>query len=389
LFVATSFSNTLQALVADTLHRHYFGLTIIGVVLIAWFAWFLFAEVGIYKTAPARLQAERNIHAVEARAEGQVVAIHMAVGREVRMGDILVELEDTAVRLKLAEQSAMLDSARAQLRAINAGIAAEEQALVEVREATAVAQAETRLRFEQAQATAHLADEEFARWRTLRASGFASDLQALERQTTARGRRSEAEGLRLAITRQQRDRSVAEADRHASIERLRREAAERAGFIATTTEITQQLKHDSQRYLLRAPVDGPLAEVADLWPGMMVRSGERLATIVPPGQLKMTAEFPSTAVGHIRTGQPAWLRLDGFPWGQYGRVAALVLRVAKEPRAGKIRVELTIPSRHASIPLQHGLLGTVEIEVERASPAVLVLRAAGALMRSDAVRVTK
>lgn len=99
-----------------------------AIVLATWFGWFLFAEVGIYQTAPADLQAERDIHAVEATIEGRVLANHVAVGREVGVGDIVVELEDTAVRLKRAEHHARLDSARAQLPAMEAEIAAEEQA---------------------------------------------------------------------------------------------------------------------------------------------------------------------------------------------------------------------------------------------------------------------
>jgi membrane fusion protein (multidrug efflux system) len=368
--------------VADGLHRSRAGLAAVTIVLSAWFGWFLLAEVGIYQTAPAHLQAERDIQAVEATVEARVLINHMAIGREVGVGDILIELEDTAVRLKRAEHQASLNAARAQLHAIEAEIAAEEQALADMRGATPVAQAEMRRRYQQAQAAAQLAEEELARWRTLHKSGSVAELQVVERETAARRRRIEVEELRLAIDREGRDRRAGEADRRARIERLRRDAAELAGLIATTTEVVRQLEHEGERYRVRAPVSGPLAEVADLQPGMIVRSGERLATIVPTGALKVTADFSPTAVGRIRPGQPAWLRLDGFPWSQYGRVMASVRRVAHEPRAGKIRVELTIPPRHVSIPLQHGLPGIVEIEVERASPAVLVLRAAGALLRS-------
>ena len=45
---------------------------------------------------------------------------------------------------------------------------------------------------------------------------------------------------------------------------------------------------------------------------------------------------------------------------------------------GLIRVELTLhPLPTSRIPLEHGLTGSVEIEVERVTPAVLLLRASG------------
>jgi len=69
------------------------------------------------------------------------------------------------------------------------------------------------------------------------------------------------------------------------------------------------------------------------------------------------------------------MRLASFPWTQYGSLAAVVTRIAGEARDGKIRVELSVqPNSPSSIPLQHGLPGVVEIEVERVSPATLLLR---------------
>lgn len=382
--MATPFNHTLQALMADSLRRGHLSMAGIVLALSLWLLWFLFADVGIYKTAPARLQAELDIHTVEASREGRVMANRMAVGREVHADDILVELEDTAIRLKLAEHVAKRDAARAQLRTLNAEIVAEEQALADLREAAPLMEVETQLRYEQAQPAAQLAEEELSRWRTLRKDGFVTDLQLLDRETTARRRSSEAEELRLAISRQKLDRRAGEADRQARIERLRRDAAELTGLIAASTEVVRQMEYESRNYVLRAPASGPLAEVADLRPGMIVRSGDRLATIVPQGELKIMADFPPQVIGHIRPGQPAALRLDGFPAEQYGRVTATVLRVAQEPRSDKIRVELGIAARQVSIPLQHGLLGAVEIEVDRISPAVLILRAAGALLHDAA-----
>jgi hypothetical protein len=52
--------------------------------------------------------------------------------------------------------------------------------------------------------------------------------------------------------------------------------------------------------------------------------------------------------------------------------------VASEVHDGRVRVELDIARSPVSpIPLQHGLPGAVEVEVERVSPAALTLRTAG------------
>ncbi len=387
--MATPFTNTHQALIAEGLRSGWFGFATIAGILALWLAWFFFAEVGIYQAGPARLEAERSIQTLEVMTEGRIVSVALAVAREVRAGEVLVQLEDTAVRLKLAEHRAQLESAAAQLRAVVAEIAAQRSALAQTRKATPMAGAELRLRYEQAQPAAQVAQEELVRWRTLRQQGFVTDLQLLSQEAMAQRRRSEVEELRLAMLRQGLDRSADDAGREASIERLRRDAAELEGLVATTRELVQQAEHELRNYTLRAPVAGPLADVAELRPGMIVRPGERLATIVPAGTLKVTAEFPPAALGRVRRGQAATLRLDGFPAEQYGRMQASVLRVAQEPRVGKVRVELAVLSDSHSIPLQHALPGTVEIEVDRSSPANLAWRTAGALLHRSDVRESR
>jgi membrane fusion protein (multidrug efflux system) len=142
------------------------------------------------------------------------------------------------------------------------------------------------------------------------------------------------------------------------------------------------LEYEVERRRIRAPIDGRLGECAILPPGSHITEGERLGVILPSGAVEIVAEYsPSAAMGKIHPGQQASMRLDGFPWAQYGALSAQVSRVAGETRDGKIRVELTVKSTPGSrIELQHGAPGTVEIAIERTSPAALLLRSAGALV---------
>jgi hypothetical protein len=96
-------------------------------------------------------------------------------------------------------------------------------------------------------------------------------------------------------------------------------------------------------------------------------------SIVPSGEPRVIAEFASTAaLGHIRAGQHAHLRLPGF-----GSFPAHVTSVGGQIRDGTVRVELAVDPSPAAIPVQNGLPATVEVEVESVSPATLLLRAAG------------
>src|SRR5262249_24740888 len=112
--------------------------------------------------------------------------------------------------------------------------------------------------------------------------------------------------------------------------------------------------------------------------GSVVRGAETIGSIVPRGEPRAVALFPVAAVGRVRPGQPARLRLDGFPWTQYGVDSARGAGVGDRARARLVRVELALNGDPASaIRLGHGLSGSAEVEVDHVSPATLVLRVAG------------
>jgi len=134
--------------------------------------------------------------------------------------------------------------------------------------------------------------------------------------------------------------------------------------------------------------DGRLGEVAPLRAGSFVREGDRLAAIIPDGLLRVVASFPpSEAIGRVRKGQKAWLRLDGFPAAEYGPIVANVVSVGNEVRDGKVQVELALQP-NPRIPLQHGLPGELDVEVDRISPASYLLRKAGGYLAGAAEAAT-
>jgi multidrug resistance efflux pump len=143
-----------------------------------------------------------------------------------------------------------------------------------------------------------------------------------------------------------------------------------------------------------------VAALSPLKVGGFIRAGDQVAAILPVSaaasreRLRAVAEFsPFAALGRIHPGQPAWLHLAGFPWTQYGTLSATVTSVASDATVSteaastntqqerRIRVELKLdPESAPLIPIQYGLPGTAEVEVERISPARLIMRAAGQLM---------
>jgi membrane fusion protein (multidrug efflux system) len=300
----------------------------------------------------------------------------------VQSGDVLVELDTTAQHLQLEEEQTRVRALAPQFEALRTAIAAEEQALRNSRHAGRVALDEARARHREGEVAARAADEEAELFTRLQARGLPAQIDVQRAKAEAQKRRAAADTLRLAVSRLDSDHHTQESDRQANIERLRRDVTRLAGEMATTAATVERLAHEIERRRIRAPMAGRLGEVAGLHIGTVVGEGYRLAAVVPHGDLQVVADFlPPSALGRIQPGQPARLRLEGFPWAQYGSLAATVSRVASEVRNGRVRVELSIdPDGASPIPLQHGLPGAVEVQVERVTPATLVLRAAGKLL---------
>jgi membrane fusion protein (multidrug efflux system) len=377
--VAATFSQTLRSLARER-SRSALTTSAALVVLAAWCTWFVRANVGVYETSEAaRLEVDRAVYSIDAPVSGRIVAVHLAIDSTVAEGDVIAELDSEVERRRLEEETVRLASIAPEIDALERALTAQGEAIVSDRGATGFALDEARARRQEADLSAKLAQDEAARAGTLFDGGAISSLELLRKRADAERQRAGTEAFTLDVERQRGDQKTRESQARARSEDLRREIAILRGKAATSTATIAMLRHEIDRRTVHAAVAGRIGDVADIRPGAYVREGDKLGAIVPPGDLKIVAEYlPAAAAGRIRAGQTARIRLDGYSWIEHGTLNARVTRVGSERRAGRVRVELSLlGAAPATIPLQHGLPGSAEVEVERVSPATLVLRAAG------------
>ena len=386
--MATPFARTTRALMADDARPAWWAWGLALLLGAAWAAWFLFGRVTVFELSrQARLEVQRSAQAVAVAQGGAVLRSHLVLGREVRAGDLLLELDDRVSTLRLAEESSRLAGLPARQAALREEIAALDGARgTELQAADAAAQAAL-ARSGEAAAQLDFARDHERRLAAELASGSVAEIDALRARSESRRQASARDAL-VADAR----RNTLEAAGRAQQMRSRIDALKGQLLALDTDAHTLQasvarLQAEIERLRVRAPIDGTLADVATLGPGSVVPQGHKLAVVLPRGTLMVVAEFhAASALGRVRAGQTALLRLDGFPWAQHGSVNARVQRVdgevhevlrgeAREPR---LRVELALePGTLPPQLLQHGLSGSVEVALESVSPAVLLLRAAG------------
>ncbi len=384
--MAIPFTRTVRSLESDRAGLVVVGLSSGAVLLAAWTSWFFLAKVPVYAVSEtASLAAVREPHPVDAGVSGQVVAAGLTPGRQVLAGDVLVQLDDTPLRLELEGEQRRVESLARERSALGAELRTAHSAVAAASGAGRATVAEAQARYQEAQTSAGFALKQAERVAQLRPGGYVTEGENQRVQAEAAQRERAATALRLAVDRLQWEQHKELADRRARVQELESKEVNLAAQLdATNTRIARLQQQIGLRRVV-APIDGRLGQIRSVQPGTAVQEGQRLATVVPAGSVKIAADFtPSSAAGRIRTGQRAQVRLAALPWTQYGSIAAAVTHVSAEPSDGRLRVELAAHPRPQQVArLEHGMRGVAEVEVEQVAPAVLVLRAIGWL-RDDA-----
>jgi len=338
------------------------------------------AELPLYLVSEeARLEVETAPRRIAAEVGGRIVQVQAKLDAEVTAGQLLFELDAEVERQRLAEEVSRRQGLLAEIEALRVSERRESEGLREARAAAEGSVEEAQARRQAAEEAARLAEAEAARLARLHLEGLVAALDLDRARSLAVQRRLESQALARAEIRLQAESRKQEAERQANLARLARELAELSGEAEVAAGATRRLAEEVERRSIRAPVTGHLVEVSQVRPGSVVATGEHLATLLPHTALRVVAGFaPAPALGRLAPGQQAQLRLDAFPWAEYGVIRAVIEGVSGEMRDGKVWVEASFdPASAARIPLRHGLSGALAVEVERLSPAALLMRSIG------------
>jgi membrane fusion protein (multidrug efflux system) len=316
---------------------------------------------------------------VESTVAGQVLSAALSVGQHVRRGDLLVQLDAAMQQLELDQERARAEQLVVEMDGRRSQINAEERTRAAEGRAAQLRGGEAAGRVREAQAAAEYAAVELARLEQLHERGLVSDLERDKGRSRARQQSAAVETAQSARRLVSQEQIALERKHDSRAEQLRAELAALEAQRTVSLAGGERIRYAIEQRSLRAPVDGVVGDCLPLRRGAVIAAGDRLATLIPEGRFRAVAQFPANrAGGRIRTGQSAMLRLDAFPWAEFGAVSATVARVATESREGSVTVELTLaPGASYRGPLQAGMPGEVDVEVERATPLELLLRIAG------------
>lgn len=378
-----AFHKTEQSMNADRGLLSGWSL-ILGLALVAvWMVWAVSARVARYEVSDsARLEVSGAASPIQASLAGEVAISYLSLGEAVEPGRVLLELTDRDQQLALKQEQIRRSQLEPQLAALQMQVQTEDAGRADERQVLVYSKGGAQAQLRQSRIEADLAAQENARAEKLHTAGLISEADWQKARAAAESKRADAETLEQAEQRLSPELLVRDTDRTAKQRQILTDIAKLESDMATSNATIERLRYEVDRRKLRATIAGRLTECAVLHAGAHISEGQQLGVVLPPGNVQIIADFdPSSAFGKLHPGQHATVRLNGFPWAQFGVLKATVSRVAGEIRDGKVRVELALNGSNAvRMPLQHGLPGSVEVEVERISPAAMLLRSAGQVM---------
>ncbi len=238
---------------------------------------------------------------ISSKLSGYVRTLNVRDNQPVKAGDLLLEVDPTDYRLKLAQLRAQEDVAKSQTATSHASIT-EAQA--------GVAQAEAAL----ASAQRDLAYNatEVARYRPLVAAG-SEPRQTLDQFSSNRDKAA------ASVAQQQ----AALAAARGKLEAARAQLGQTRAQVESAAAQADAARTDLATTRLVAPVAGQVAS-SSVRIGQFVQPGQRLMTIVPIQAIYVEANFKETQIGLMRPGQPVEIEVDALPGVQFhGRVDSI------------------------------------------------------------------
>lgn len=98
-------------------------------------------------------------------------------------------------------------------------------------------------------------------------------------------------------------------------------------------QLAAQIRQWEQTYLLVAPCDGKVTFTKYWQKNQNVNAGEVLVTVVPDGDTQVVGKIllPQQGAGKVKVGQTVNVKLDNFPYLEYGMVKVCIRNISMVP----------------------------------------------------------
>lgn len=379
--------------------------TVVG-VLIALIVWAEYAQVDEITRGEGRVVPSRQVQVIQSLDGGIVNEILVREGDEVKIGDVLIKIDETRAVSSFKEnkgQYLALLAKEARLKALATGTAftppkevqaelpqvyEQEYALYkssreELSSILSIARdqmvqrekelIELQYKKEVAEKTYESSSKELAANRPLLASGAVSeiDILRLEREATrARGDidQAGAQISRSYVAISEAKRKIAESEQ-AFRSKVRTELNDTSAKLNSLTETSVALSDKVNQSLLKSPVNAKVSRIFYNTVGGVIQPGKDVMELVPTDDtLIIETKLQIKDIAFIRPQQPAIVKLTAYDYTIYGSLDAVVDSIAADSIVDEkgnayyiVKVRTLKPSLGEGLPIIAGMVAQVDI----------------------------
>lgn len=136
-------------------------------------------------------------------------------------------------------------------------------------------------------------------------------------------------------------------------------------------QLITQIEQWCYQYLVTSPIKGKIS-FTNYWSiNQTIMAGERIASVIPNDSMQVIGRMvvPSNGFGKIRVGQRVNIKLNGYPYMEFGQLSGTVASLSEVPDRNGYVAEITLPqglysTYHKKINLIQQMDGTGEIITE-------------------------
>jgi HlyD family secretion protein len=398
----------------------YAALYVVLAVLVAGITWSIVGQVDRIVIAQGKVVTTAPVIVMQPFTTSRISKIHVKAGDRVKKGDVLVsfdpgfaQADQTSLEQKVRALKAEIDRIDAELAgkeftaAANADGERQTQAQLFAKR-TAQFEAEMMVRdSREHQVEAQIDADNKSIEGLNRQLELAKGVTEIRRQLQEKQLGSTIQ--LMAAQKEQEDIDLRLKNTISDLEKLAQQkaeiVAERQSFLdhwhsdlnqrlsdarkeqAAAVEDLNKAKKLTDFTALTAPVDAVVLELAERSEGSVLKEAETLITLVPDdAELNLEADILSRDVGFVAVGDPVRVKLEAYPFQQYGTLEAKLdvlspdsLPVKDDKRSdvvfrGEIHLNETAGAAAGhGIKLRPGLVATAEIKAGQRSIASYIL----------------
>jgi hemolysin D len=356
--------------------------------------WLLFAKFEQVAKATGKLEPKSKVTVIEAPVSGKVDSVEIKSGQKVKANQILLTLDSDLTSIEQSQQQNRLKVYQQRLNKLKNLKNKSQDSLSILSKQSESEITEKQAQITQTQALIATMKSELVeakvnlegvtakleRYLTVESQGALSQELVIETEQAVQEENQKVIQARTALSQveavyaesfsalsaliQAQKLKIIEAKQEQ--EQINSEILTIKGDIKQTQSQIKAVKLQANNQIIKSPVDGIIFDSAINQPGAVVNVGEPLVSVAQEqSSLVFRASVKSRDSGFLKVGLPARIKLEAFPWREFGTARGKIIWIAPSSRITSNQeevfdVEIQVNPKFKA-HLTYGQTGTAEI----------------------------